>query len=140
MTESGAHRIIASTSSSASMPHGLNVNKGIAAEGPLAKELAEYVLAIRPPNAGRSAVHFNHETSHPYVDIRKQHDRLIEIASRMFSRELEGTNRTFFFRHTGASHSAQRGKMRAHLRAVVKMIGDTSVGTVTGITSTSSLS
>jgi integrase len=113
------------------MPYGLNVNKGIAAEGSLAKELAEYLLALRPPNASRSAVHFNHETGHPYVDIRKQQDRLMEVASRMFGRELEGTKRTFFnFRHTGASHIAQRGKTPAHMRAVVKLIGDTSVATV----------
>jgi hypothetical protein len=33
-----------------------NVNKGISAEGPLAKELVEFLLAIRPPNAGRTPV------------------------------------------------------------------------------------
>ena len=37
---------------------------------------------------------------------------------------------TFFnFRHTGASHIAQRGKTPAHLLAVVQMMGDTSVAT-----------
>lgn len=66
-----------------------------------------------------------------YVDIRKRWERLMEIASRMLGRELEGKKRTFFnFRHTGASHIAQRGKTPAHLLAVVKMMGDTSVQTV----------
>jgi integrase len=65
------------------------------------------------------------------VDIRKQWERLMEIASRMLGRELEGKKRIFFnFRHTGASHIAQRGKTPAHLLAVVKMMGDTSVQTV----------
>ena len=55
----------------------------------------------------------------------------MEIASRMLGRELADKKRTFFnFRHTGASHIAQRGKTPAHLLAVVKMIGDTSVATV----------
>lgn len=53
------------------------------------------------------------------------------IASRMLGYELEGKRRTFFnFRHTGASHIAQRGKTPAHLLAVVQMMGDTSVATV----------
>ncbi len=55
----------------------------------------------------------------------------MEIASRMLGRELEGKKRTFFnFQRTGASHIAQRGKTPAHLLAVVKMMGDTSVATV----------
>lgn len=46
---------------------------------------------------------------------------MMEIASRMLVRELEGKKRTFFnFRHTGASHIAQRGKTPAHLLTVVK--------------------
>lgn len=45
--------------------------------------------------------------------------------------DLEDKKRTFFnFRHTGASHIAQRGKTPAHLLAVVQMMGDTSVATV----------
>ena len=108
-----------------------NVNKGIDAEGPLAKELVEYLLAIRPPNPGRKPIHFNPDTGKPYVDIRKQWERLMEIASRRLGYELEGKKRMFFnFRHTGASHIAQRGKTPAHLLAVVKMMGDTSVQTV----------
>ena len=108
-----------------------NVNKGIKAEGPLAEELVEYLLSIRPPNPGNAPIHFNPETGNPYVDIRKQWERLMTIASRMLRCDLEGKKRTFFnFRHTGASHIAQRGKTPAHLLAVVKMMGDTSVATV----------
>jgi hypothetical protein len=65
------------------------------------------------------------------VDIRKQWERLMVIASRMLRYDLEDKRRTFFnFRHTGASHIAQRGKTPAHLLAVVQMMGDTSVATV----------
>jgi integrase len=49
----------------------------------------------------------------------------------MLGYDLEEKKRTFFnFRHTGASHIAQRGKTPAHLLAVVQMMGDTSVATV----------
>lgn len=108
-----------------------NVNKGIKAEGPLAEEVVEYLLSIRPANPGNAPIHFNPETDLPYVDIRKQWERLMVIASRMLRYDLEDKKRTFFnFRHTGASHIAQRGKTPAHLLAVVQMMGDTSVATV----------
>ena len=107
-----------------------NVNKGIKARGPLAAELVDYLAAIRPPNAS-GPIHFNPSTGEPYVDIRKQWNRLLEIAGRMLGYDLEGKKGEFFnFRHTGASHIAQRGKTPAHLLAVVKMMGDTSVETV----------
>ncbi|HEX6097695.1 MAG TPA: hypothetical protein VF432_15315 [Thermoanaerobaculia bacterium] len=49
----------------------------------------------------------------------------------MLGYDLEGKKGEFFnFRHTGASHIAQRGKTPAHLLAVVKMMGDTSIETV----------
>jgi integrase len=65
------------------------------------------------------------------VDIRKRWERLMVIASRMLRYDLEDKKRTFFnFRHTGASHIAQRGRTPAQLLAVVKMMGDTSVATV----------
>jgi integrase len=108
-----------------------NVNKGIKAEGPLAEELVDYLLRIRPTNPGNTPIHFNPETGKPYVDIRKQWERLMTIAGRMLGYDLEEKKRTFFnFRHTGASHIAQRGKTPAHLLAVVQMMGDTSVATV----------
>ena len=85
----------------------------------------------RPANPGNAPIHFNPETGLPYVDIRKQWERLMVIASRMLRYDLEDKKRTFFnFRHTGASHIAQRGKTPAHLLAVVQMMGDTSVATV----------
>src|SRR5215210_1493964 len=87
-----------------------NVNKGIKARGPLAAELVDYLAAIRPPNAS-GPIHFNPSTGEPYVDIRKQWNRLLEIAGRMLGYDLEGKKGEFFnFRHTGASHIAQRGK------------------------------
>lgn len=107
-----------------------NVNKGIKARGPLAAELVDYLASIRPLNAS-GPIHFNPSTGRPYVDIRKQWNRFLEIAGRMLGGDLEGKKGKFFnFRHTGASHIAQRGKTPAHLIAVVKMMGDTSVETV----------
>jgi integrase len=115
-----------------------NVNKGIKAEGPLAKELVEYLLSIRPPDPGNAPIHFNPETRSPYVDIRKQWGRRMTIASRVLGYELEGKRRTFFnFRHTGTSIS-RSAATPAHLLAVVQMMGDTSVATVNRITSRSS--
>jgi hypothetical protein len=93
-----------------------SVNKGIDTEGPLAKEFVEYLLATRPQNAGRSPVHFNPETSMPYVDIRKQCERLLEIANRIVRRELDGTKTDVLqLRARGASHIALRGKTPAAL-------------------------
>ena len=49
----------------------------------------------------------------------------------MLGYELTGKKAKFLnFRHTGASHIAQRGRDPRHLLAVVKMMGDTSVATV----------
>jgi integrase len=57
------------------------------------------------------------------------------IASRMVCYDVQETKRTFFnFRHTGASHIAQRAKTPARLLTVVQMMGDTSVTTVNAIT------
>jgi hypothetical protein len=65
------------------------------------------------------------------VDIRKQWKRLLAIAAEMLGYELTGKKAKFLnFRHTGASHIAQRGRDPRHLLAVVKMMGDTSVATV----------
>lgn len=64
-----------------------NVNKGIRAYGVLAPRLVKYLLSIRPPNA-RGYIHANPATGKPYVDIRKQWDRLIAIASDMLGYPL----------------------------------------------------
>ena len=107
-----------------------NVNKGIKARGPIARELVEYLLSIRPANAS-GPIHPNPETGRPYVDIRKQWKRLLAIAADILGYELTGKKAKFLnFRHTGASHIAQRGRDPRHLLAVVKMMGDTSVATV----------
>lgn len=107
-----------------------NVNKGIKARGKLAAELVDYLLSIRPANA-RGLIHPNPATGKPYVDIRKQWDRLVRIASRILGYELTGKKADFFnFRHTAASHIAARGREPRHLMSVVKMMGDTSLATV----------
>jgi hypothetical protein len=66
-----------------------NVNKGIKARGPIACELLEYLLSIRPANAS-GPIHANPETGRPYVDIRKQWKRLLAIAAEMLGYELTG--------------------------------------------------
>jgi integrase len=107
-----------------------NVKKGAKARGRLTEELVDYLLSIRPPNA-RGLVHPNPATGKAYVDIRKQWNRLIAIASRMLGYELTGKKADFFnFRHTGASHLAVRQHEPRHLMVVVNMMGDTSLTTV----------
>jgi integrase len=104
-----------------------NVNRGIKAEGPIAEILQRYLRSIRPANA-RGAVHTNPATGEAYVDIRKQWNRLVAIASWMLGYELEGRKADFFtFRHTGASHLAEKTKNPI---LVAKMMGDTNVQTV----------
>jgi integrase len=107
-----------------------NVNKGIKARGALSVPLLEYLTSIRPKNA-RGLIHPNPETGKPYVDLRKQWNRLIAIASRLLGYELTGRKADFFnFRHTGASHVAAKSRDAAHLLGVVHMMGDTSLATV----------
>lgn len=107
-----------------------NVNKGIKAYGRFARELAGYLLAIRPRNA-RGYIHPNPATGKPYVDIRKQWDRLIAIASGILGYPLVNQKADFFtFRHTGATNLAQRATTRDELMRVVNMMGDTNVETV----------
>lgn len=112
-----------------------NQRKGISARGPLAPELVDYLLSIRPPNA-TGPVHVNPDTGKPYIEIRKQWYRVLDIAEKLLAKKYPGfkftaKKRDFFnFRHTGASHIAQQGKDPQHLLAVVKMMGDTSLATV----------
>jgi integrase len=107
-----------------------NVNKGIKARGALSAPLLAYLTSIRPKNA-HGLVHANPETGKPYVDIRKQWNRLIAIAGRLLGYELTGKKADFFnFRHTGASHVAAKSRDAAHLLGVVHMMGDTSLATV----------
>jgi len=107
-----------------------NVNRGIKARGKLAAELVAYLLSIRPANA-RGLIHPNPATGKPYVDIRKQWNRLIKIASGILGYELTGKKADFFnFRYSGASHMAMRGNRPRDLMTVVRMMGDTSLATV----------
>jgi integrase len=104
-----------------------NVNRGIKAEGPIAEQLLRYLRSIWPANAS-GTVHANPATGTQYIDIRKQWRRLIAIASTMLGYELEGRKADFFtFRHTGASHLAEKTKNPI---LIVKMMGDTNVETV----------
>jgi integrase len=107
-----------------------NVNRGIKARGKLAKELVDYLLSIRPANA-RGLIHPNPATGKAYVDLRKQWNRLMKIASRILGYELTGKKADFFnFRHSGASHMAMKGNRPRDLMTVVRMMGDTSLTTV----------
>jgi integrase len=73
-------------------------------------------------------VHANPATGAPYVDIRKQWSRLVAIASDMLGYALSGRKADFFtFRHTGASHLAEKTKNPI---LIAKMMGDTNVQTV----------
>jgi hypothetical protein len=66
-------------------------------------------------------IHANPETGRPYVDIRKQWKRLLAIAAEMLGYELTGKKAKFLnFRHTGASHIAQRRRDPCHLLAVIR--------------------
>lgn len=107
-----------------------NVNKGIKARGALATQLVDYLLTIRPSNPS-GYIHPNPATGQPYVDMRKQWNRVIAIANRLLGYELTGKKADFFnFRHSGASHIAARARDAAHLLGVVRMMGDTSLATV----------
>ncbi len=107
-----------------------NVNKGIRAWGPLARPLVDYLVSIRPAYAS-GVIHSNPATGQPYVDIRKQWNRLVAIANRMLGYELKDEKADFFtFRHTGASHIAERARDARALMLVMNMMGDTNVETV----------
>jgi hypothetical protein len=100
---------------------------------PLAAEFVDY------PRVHSAAERFRTHALRP-IDGRvvRRHpqamDRLLEIAGRMLGSDFKGKKGEFFnFRHTGASHIAQRGETLPHLLAVVKMMGDTSVETVNNI-------
>jgi integrase len=65
------------------------------------------------------------------VDIRKQWNRLIKIASRILGYGLTRKHADFFnLRHSGASHMAMRGNKPKDPMSVVRMMGDTSLTTV----------
>jgi integrase len=104
-----------------------NVNRGIRARGPIAAQLAKYLRAIRPDNA-RGPVHGNPRTGLPYRDIRKQWNKLVAIASDILGYPLIGRRADFFtWRHTGASHLAEKTKNPV---LIVQMMGDTNIKTV----------
>ena len=65
------------------------------------------------------------------MDIRKQWNRLIKIASGILGYELTGKKAEFFnLCHSGASHMAMRGNKPKDLMSVIRMPDDTSLTTV----------
>jgi hypothetical protein len=89
--------MVFSTTSCISLTYGFRPAPSgcFAARGALAAELVDYFLSIRPPNAC-GPIQLNPSTGMPYVDIRKQWNRLIEIASRMLGYELTEKKADFF--------------------------------------------
>jgi hypothetical protein len=69
------------------------MNKGIKARGPIAREVIDYLLSIRPPNAS-GPIRANPETGRPYVDVRKQWKRLLAITAEMLGYVLTGRRRS----------------------------------------------
>ena len=106
-----------------------NADKGIEARGPLAYSLIKYLLSTRPEAKPKGYVHPNLRTGKPYVNIRKQWKRLIEIANELLPEDEQiGADVDFYnLRHTGASELVAHG---ADPVMIVRMMGDTSLATV----------
>ncbi|MFZ2493512.1 MAG: tyrosine-type recombinase/integrase [Thermoanaerobaculia bacterium] len=106
-----------------------NSSKGIEARGPLSPSLMEYLLSIRPEGKPTGLVHPSPETGKPYVNIRHQWKRLIEIANGLLAENEQITDEIDFYnlRHTGASELVAKG---ADPVMIVRMMGDTSLATV----------
>jgi len=86
-----------------------NVDTGIKARSPIARELVENLLSIRPPNAS-GQIHANPEpvgrkwTSASSGNACSRSPRNVRV-------QLAGKKAKFlYFRHSGASHIAQRGR------------------------------
>ncbi len=96
--------------------------------------LAVLELAVDWPRTWRNArglIHPNPATGKPYVEIRKQWNRLVAIASRMLGYELTGRKADLFtFRHTGATDMASKARDGSDILDVVYMMGDTNIRTV----------
>lgn len=105
-----------------------NANKGIEVRAPLSPSLIAYLLTIRPSEKPTGYVHANQVTGKPYVNIRRQWDRLVEIANEMLHEDEQIAEQVFYnWRHTGATELAATG---ADPVMITRMMGDTSLATV----------
>lgn len=110
------------------LPEHKNSDKGVDVRAPLTPSLISYLLAIRPGEKAKGFIHPNPENGKPYTNIRKQWDRLIEIANEILPDEEKIIGRTFYhWRHTGASELVATG---ADPVMIVRMMGDVSLKTV----------
>jgi integrase len=106
-----------------------NAAKGIVAEGALHPDLVRYLRSIRPRLAV-GLIHGNPVTGKPYVNIRTQWARLIDLANAILSQEEQITGRAedmYVLRATGASMLAASG---ADPVLICQMMGDAQLETV----------
>jgi integrase len=99
-------------------------------EAALHPALVRYLRMITPGPEASGHVHPNPQTGEPYVNIRAQWARLVEIANGILSKheQLAGVREHFYtWRHTGASELAAKG---ADPVMIARMMGDTSLKTV----------
>ncbi len=112
----------------ATLPVLLTTLVGIEVRAPLSPSLIAYLPTIRPSEKATGYVHVNQVTGKPYVNIRRQWDRLVEIANEMLPEDEQIAEQVFYnWRHTGATELAATG---ADPVMIVRMMGDTSLATV----------
>lgn len=107
-----------------------NSSKGVEVEGGLHPALVRYLRPIWRGRMARGLVHPSPATGEPYVNIRAQWARLLEIANGMLppDEQLTGVRQHFYtWRHTGASELAANGGDPV---MIARMMGDTSLKTV----------
>ncbi|MEK6371259.1 MAG: tyrosine-type recombinase/integrase [Acidobacteriota bacterium] len=107
-----------------------NAGKGVNVDAPLKPELVRYLKSIMPSDEPTGLVHPNPETGLAYVNIRKQWQRLVEIANETLGpdEQLTGVRQHFYtWRHSGASHLAASSKDPV---LVMRLMGDTQLATV----------
>jgi integrase len=110
------------------LPEHKNASKGVEVRAPIAPSLVAYLLTIMVSDKPSGYVHPNARTGEPYVNIRRQWDRLVEIANAMLPDDEQIKDQVFYnWRHTGASELAATG---ADPVMITRMMGDTSLATV----------
>jgi len=109
-----------------------NDDKGVLVEGPLHPLLVQYLRSIRPSESPSGLIHPNPETGKAYATIPvKQWVKLKRIANSMLAPNEQLTERRGHFyawRASGASRLAAHGMDPIK---IVRMMGDTSLATVT---------
>jgi site-specific recombinase XerD len=107
-----------------------NAGKGVNVDAPLKPELVRYLKSVMPSTEPTGLVHPNPETGLAYVNIRKQWQRLVDIANEILGpdEQLTGVREHFYtWRHSGASHLAASSKDPV---LVMRLMGDTQLATV----------